>query len=341
LKEECGISSVISYEQKIYERVFGLILSLINGSPLQVGYFFSFNILKWSKRYNAEYDVGVFHMMRAAKYAKYFNGKIKIFEMCDANSEIFRQNVTITKWYQPWHWISKIESKRAIFLEKNALKDFDLLTLHTLHDAKIISPDLNRILISTQGVKAIQENFISPTYRFGHKIAFIGKIDFHPNLDAVNWFIEFVLPKIPPHIEFKIIGSISKSLTDILSHNPRVQITGAVDSISDATQDCFLGIAPMRSAAGIQNKVLDYFSLGLPVITNKNVLKGLLSAAENCVIQAESPNEWVCAINNILNKKINIDELTKSAFQYINENHNWEIIGKNYSDRIKKIEIKT
>jgi glycosyltransferase involved in cell wall biosynthesis len=150
----------------------------------------------------------------------------------------------------------------------------------------------------------------------------------------MDWFIQHVLPRLPADVELKIVGVCPPDVAARLARDARVTITGRVESITDATADCSLGIAPIRSAAGVQNKVLEYFALGLPVVTTANVVKGLLPGAESCVAAAETPEEWQQAIHRLYNQPGTAQALAKDGRAYVESRHDWAQIGNDYRNAL-------
>jgi len=340
LKRETGINEVVTIRQSRGQRVIGLLKALLGATPLQVGYFHAPAMLCWVVKNSARFDIGIFHLLRGAQYAVAFAGRRKVIEMCDANSETFRQNALITRWYQPWHWVCRLEAPRALAAERAAVRHFDLVTLHTRYDAEIISVTQERILISTQGVDIRSYPFTPPSARPRNALVFIGKMDFHPNFDAMDWFIEQVLPRLPAEVTLKIIGVCPPAQAVRLQRNPRVHITGRVDSIAQAAADGSIGIAPIRSATGVQNKVLESFALGLPVVTTANVLKGLLPGSESCLLIAESPDDWVASIRRLSEDALLRDSIAHAGRAYVETRHDWNRIGDEYLSALDSLDIK-
>ncbi len=332
-----SLNSVVVVKPKIIERISGLVKSLLVGRALQIGFFSSPTLRNWLEKNQSEYDIGIFHLLRGAQYANSFHGSLRVLEMCDANSEIYRQNVRVTRWFQPWHWISRYESYYALKAERDACRSFDLVTFHTSHDASIVTDDLSNIFISTQGVDLSAYPFRPVSGRSLNELIFIGKMDFRPNLDAVEWFIESVMPRLPADVRLKIIGVCPRAIAGRLKRkSDRVSITGRVPSISESALTGGIGIAPMRTAAGIQNKVLEYFALGMPVVATETVLKGLHASAAECVQVASTVDQWVASIERLRLDKALSSRLSESGRRYVEREHSWSRIGGEYLAELQK-----
>ena len=67
-------------------------------------------------------------------------------------------------------------------------------------------------------------------------------------------------------------------------------VTGFVDDLGAVISDACLAVAPVRVAAGIQNKVLVAMAAGLPVVMTSMISRAIpeLHHGENCLIRDDS-----------------------------------------------------
>lgn len=109
------------------------------------------------------------------------------------------------------------------------------------------------------------------------RVVFIGNMRSMQNQDACRFFIKEVLPILLadlPQLVFHIVGSIDPRVMNSLSH-PNVRFSGRVHSIAAETAGAMCAVCPVRIGAGVQNKVLEYLSLGLPCVVSDVGLEGL------------------------------------------------------------------
>ena len=194
-------------------------------------------------------------------------------------------------------------------------------------DGQLLNLAESSAMTVTQGVDFDKYPFTSPHFRMGNYVAFIGQMNTAPNRLAVEWFIEHVLPMLPQNIKLKVIGACAPKLRRKLSQHPRVMVTGTVSSVAEACQDCFVGVAPVSVATGIQNKALEYFALGLPAIISSSVARGLYPASKTCFIQSGPAQEWAAEIIRLKAYPSGAFEMTKRARKYVETHHNWDSIG--------------
>ncbi|OJF95290.1 glycosyltransferase family 4 protein [Pararhizobium antarcticum] len=94
------------------------------------------------------------------------------------------------------------------------------------------------------------------------------------NVRSLTFFIESILPKIVAEIpEFRLVvaGSICKMIGD----NPHVDKLGFVDHVADAYKRAQISVNPTLIGTGINIKLLDAMSAGVPTVASRTGLRGL------------------------------------------------------------------
>ena len=84
--------------------------------------------------------------------------------------------------------------------------------------------------------------------------------------------------------------------------------------------------------------IKEAFYLKIPVIATN--VGGIPEIIENqktgILIPPENPEKMIDAINNLLNNDLLIDNITKNAFEFINENFTWEVLLPKYIELYEK-----
>lgn len=334
LRAATGVSNIYCVPHSRTKAYMGSAKALFNGSPLQVGYYESSELNQLVQKLSANVDACIFHLIRTSSAWKNKPNLPAVLEMCDAISANYEQTSKEGPWLSPWRIISAIEGKRvAVFELKEALR-FDLISLHTQRDANKIGVDPAKILISTQGTDLSGIAYLGPEQRKECKIALIGRMDFFPNWHGAVWFAKNVLPLLPIEFKLKIVGDCSMKLRRLLESIDKVEVTGRVARLDLACTDCIAAIAPMHIATGIQNKVLEYFAMGLPSVISQSVASGLLPAAEGGYLVADTADQWAKAIRTICSDLITASTMTQHARKYVSSSHDWDVIGNLYNEKL-------
>ncbi len=139
-----------------------------------------------------------------------------------------------------------------------------------------------------------------------HDLVFIGKMDFRPNIDAVLWFANEVLPLIQakrPQTTFAVVGQRPHPRLDVLRDDPTITITGFVDQVHPYLAGARVYVVPLRVGGGTRLKLLEAMAMqkpivsttvgaeGFPVVNGKELLLAddPLSFAEEVLKLLESP----------------------------------------------------
>lgn len=107
---------------------------------------------------------------------------------------------------------------------------------------------------------------------------FTGTMDYPPNVDAVTWFATAILPIIrrrAPDAQFHVVGSNPSHEVQALAQTQGVFVTGRVPDVRPYLAHATAGVAPMRIARGIQNKVLESMAMARPTVVTQDALAGI------------------------------------------------------------------
>jgi glycosyltransferase involved in cell wall biosynthesis len=110
-------------------------------------------------------------------------------------------------------------------------------------------------------------------------VVFCGVMNYTPNVDGVLWFCQNVWPAVRARrddAELVIVGSDPvPAIRRLHSHGNGIEITGTVDDVRPHLWRSAVAIAPLLTARGIQNKVLEAVGAGLPAVVSAQVFEGL------------------------------------------------------------------
>lgn len=109
-------------------------------------------------------------------------------------------------------------------------------------------------------------------------VVFCGVMNYEPNREAVVWFARHVWPLVAarrPDARFDIIGMNPPSVVLQLAEMPGITVVGAVKDVAPHLWKAAVSVAPLQTARGIQNKVLEAVAAGLPTVVTPVVAEGL------------------------------------------------------------------
>ena len=292
-----------------------------NTLPLQVNYFYFDKVQSWVDRNIHKYD-GVFcNNIRTAEYVRNKKGNTKWIDFVDAIS----MNYEKAKKQETglWRWLYKVDFTRC--------RRYEQMVLNAFTKCMIISEvDRDYILSKYKGEKDITVigNYVDISEKVNlhkknnYQLLFVGRMDYEPNVTAVNYFVENVYPLVEneiPEVIFYIVGISPSVAVKKLARVDKVVVTGFVEDVAIYMRESAIFVAPMRSGAGVQNKILQAMSIEGCVITTTIGREGIevchdeLIVADDPVIMAR---QIVLLLRDSEKRKI----IGKNARRYI-ENH--------------------
>lgn len=111
-----------------------------------------------------------------------------------------------------------------------------------------------------------------------HDVVFCGVMDYQPNIEGVQWFLRNIWDGVRrnvPEARFIIVGARPASEVRALTQTSGVHVTGAVEDVRPFLWNAAVSVAPLLTARGLQNKVLEALAAGLPVVATHAVGSGL------------------------------------------------------------------
>ena len=129
-------------------------------------------------------------------------------------------------------------------------------------------------------------------------LLFIGGFWHQPNVDAVCYFVEDVLPTVRaalPDVVFNIIGSNMPDRVKALA-SPSVRPLGFVEDVAPHFLNSRVFVAPLRFGAGMKGKVGHSMSHGLPVVTTSIGAEGMSLTDGETVMLADDPSRFAEAV---------------------------------------------
>ena len=96
-------------------------------------------------------------------------------------------------------------------------------------------------------------------------------------------------------------------------------------------------VCPIQISAGLQNKIIEAMSLGIPVIATNQVA---LPITKDCSIlpQANSVEDWCSMILTIINNSAMRQSISQKSRQFVMETFNWHTEVKKINWECKNVQ---
>jgi len=153
-------------------------------------------------------------------------------------------------------------------------------------------------------------------------IVFTGQMDYAPNVDAVTWFAEAVVPLVPG-ATFAIVGRNPAAAVRRLA-GERVIVTGAVPDVRGWLAAAGVVVAPLRIARGVQNKVLEAMAMARPVVASSAAFEGIEAEPGRDLLVADGAAAQARAIGGLLADPSWAGELGRAARRRMEQAYRWD-----------------
>ncbi|RPJ59992.1 MAG: glycosyltransferase [Acidobacteria bacterium] len=174
------------------------------------------------------------------------------------------------------------------------------------------------------GVDADYFDFTPPGK--SHFLTFIGSMDYPPNIDAVLWFGQEILPRLlveQPDLQFRVVGSRPDRRVMQLKEIPGIEITGQVPDIRPYLKDSLALVVPLRSGGGTRLKILQAMAAGCPVVSTTIGAEGLDVTPDLHFLKADSLDAWVAAVRRLDAPAGSRTEMAKAGRALVDDHYTW------------------
>jgi sugar transferase (PEP-CTERM/EpsH1 system associated) len=166
-------------------------------------------------------------------------------------------------------------------------------------------------------------------------IVFTALMNYPPNIDAVVWFCDEILPILQskrPEVSFKIVGDKPGPTVLALAQRNGVQVTGRVPDVRPYLSDSSALVVPLRSGGGTRLKILEAMAMGRPVVSTRLGAEGLEITHGVNILLADTPEEFAKHIFALLADPQLGRRLGSAGRNLVETKYDWSICLSNVED---------
>ena len=160
-------------------------------------------------------------------------------------------------------------------------------------------------------------------------MVFAGKMDFRPNIDAMLWFCDEILPRIRAEIPLAhivIVGQKPAPRLAALRERQDVQVTGMVPDTRPYIADAAVYVVPLRMGSGTRLKVLEAMAMGKAIVSTARGVAGIDLVANRDAVLADTPDAFARAVIALLRDADRRRALAQAARALAEEQYDWRKI---------------
>jgi glycosyltransferase involved in cell wall biosynthesis len=315
--------------------LLGALIYLIRNKSYNVARFYDKKIAEKIKTILDEnqFDTAILESIYLLPYLELFKNKgIKVIVRAHNiehqiwSSMAEKTPILLKRWY--FNQLSK-QLKRY---EITQLNKVDGIISITEEDA-IFFQQFEPKVLTTAIPTAVKTNFPPTDYSLSD-FYFLGAMDWKPNIEGVQWFLDDVIPEGLKGTQFFLGG---KGLQKKQYSHPDVVNVGEVENAIDFISQHGICIIPMHSGSGLKIKLLENMAMGKPIITTTEGVRGVDVEHEKQVLIADDPDEFRELMYRLhLDKKLR-KKLGTSSKNFIENNYSIEKLTRRLIAFIKDI----
>ncbi len=158
-----------------------------------------------------------------------------------------------------------------------------------------------------------------PSFHERSGILFIGSYNHPPNVDAVLWLCQKIMPLVwqkQPDIKVTLIGSNVTPEVKALAGD-KITVTGYIDDVSSYFLSHKLSVSPLRYGAGMKGKIGQSLEYSLPVVSTEIGTEGMNLQPEEHILEANNTEDFAEQILRLYNDVNLWNSLSFNSWQAI------------------------
>ncbi len=219
-----------------------------------------------------------------------------VVDLVDVDSQKWAEHKLASRsWKRP---VYAMESSRVARLEQLASDRASCVTLVSDQEVDSFREFVDDSVASLAIGNGVDVDYFSPVSLDSEndvaEIAFVGVLDYGPNVEGISWFVKSVLPRIQTSkpARLSIVGRRATADVKRLAQADGVEVFSDVDDVRPYIRQSDVMVAPLRIARGIQNKVLEAMACGRAVVATSAAAEGVEAAHGEELLVADCPDEF-------------------------------------------------
>ncbi|MCX8052392.1 MAG: glycosyltransferase [Armatimonadetes bacterium] len=313
-----------------HSRLRGLVqacISLPLTVPLSAAYCWSGRMKREAESVVNRESFDLIHVehLRAAHFAPRNSKTPIVFDAVDCLTGLFCQ-MSRAKKSLVARCVMKLEALKLRRYEPRMLSSFDRIIITTEAERNALL-DLGSHLSIDVVPNGVDTNYFAPrgTSKVPQRVIFTGKMSYSPNAQAALWFAREVFPRLRARwqeAEFVIAGSNPPQSVTSLASEPGIRVTGYLEDLRPEMDAAAVAVAPMRSAVGVQNKVLEAMAMALPVVASPLAAKPI----GHCpgLLEADTPEEVADTVGQLFANPNAARDMGMRARDFVEKAFSWQ-----------------
>jgi sugar transferase (PEP-CTERM/EpsH1 system associated) len=283
------------------------------------------------------YDLAHVQLVRMAAYLDALRPLPRVLDLIDALSVNMARRARHDRGAA--RWLAGLEARRLAAYERAAVGAADRALVGSPLDREALGSPPG-LTVVTSGVDPLEFPY-QPDGREPDTVVFTGNLGYFPNVQAVRWLAEAVLPPLAravPGIRLRVVGARPhRSLLRLARREPRIAVSADVADVGPHLRRAAVAVAPMRAGSGQQLKILEAMASGTPVVATALAADGLPAGHGDHLLVADEPEAFAGQVVRVLREPALARALAESGRRLVEARHTWERSGALLEDVYRSV----
>jgi glycosyltransferase involved in cell wall biosynthesis len=165
-------------------------------------------------------------------------------------------------------------------------------------------------------------------------------MDWHPNEDAVRYFMADILPLIRadvPEATFSIVGRNPSEELRSVATAAGVEVTGTLDDIRPPLAEASVCVVPLRAGSGTRLKIFEALAMGKAVVSTTLGAEGLTMESGRHFVAANGAREFADAVVALLRDPERRRRIADEGRAMVESRHSWAQVAKPFERQCQSV----
>lgn len=231
-------------------------------------------------------------------------------------------------------------SARIRKMETRYMNDYDAMIPITLRDGEVLKKLGCRLQMHVVPTGVNIKDFKTSIKKMEFPSVFhIGALDWIPNQEGINWFLEKVWHKVLeqfPKVKFYLAGRNAPEYYKNLPHK-NVVFLGEVDDAYKLMRSKAVMIVPILSGSGMRIKIIEGMATGKAIVTTTIGTEGISTRHGENILVVDEPEHFAYEICKLLFNRDYYDRIGENARNFIAREYDNRTITRSLIDFYEKL----
>lgn len=165
-------------------------------------------------------------------------------------------------------------------------------------------------------------------------LAFLGSMDWLPNIDGARFFVTEILPRIRRRLPQCTVALVGRrpdpALERLAKADPHLTVTGTVPDVRPWLWGSKVSIVPLRIGGGTRLKIFEAMAAHIPVVSTTVGAEGLPVEPGKHLLIADDPDAFAEACIQLLENQQRRKHLAAEGLSLVSNRFSWDAIAREF-----------